>query len=153
MRGFHPTKYGKRLDLLNGSGNSNSTKAYSFTDKTGTNDKYIYRLKQIDANGRFSYSKEIEVESGTPTAYALEQNYPNPFNPSTVISYQVPVQSSVQIDVFNSIGEKVAVLVNEVKEAGYYEAEFNASSLSSGIYFYTIKAGDFINVKKMMMMK
>jgi hypothetical protein len=143
----------QKIGFINGSGNSNSPKVYSYTDNTAANDKYIYRLKQIDANGKYSYSKEVEVDMGTPSTYSLDQNYPNPFNPTTVISYQVPIQSTVQIDVFNSVGEIVRTLVNEVKEAGYYDVEFNAASLSSGVYFYRITAGDFIAVKKLMIMK
>jgi hypothetical protein len=88
-----------------------------------------------------------------PTEFALSQNYPNPFNPATVISYQVPAVSAVQIDVFNSIGEKVASLVNEVKEPGYYEVTWNAVSMTSGVYFFRINAGEFSAVKKMMLMK
>lgn len=144
----------EKIGFVAGNGNSNSPKNYSYTDKTAAAvGKYSYRLKQIEANGSYSYSKEVEVEVGTPTDFALEQNYPNPFNPATRISYQLPIQSHVQIDVFNSIGEKVAVLVNEVKEAGYYEIEFNAASLSSGIYFYSIRANEFLNVRKMTVVK
>lgn len=143
----------EKIEFVNGSGNSNSLKSYSFTDKTVSSGIYTYRLKQIDANGGYFYSKEVEVDLGVPTAFTLAQNYPNPFNPTTVISYQVPTQSAVQIDVFNSIGEIVGTLVNEVKEAGYYDVEFNAASLTSGIYFYKIQAGNFISVKKMMLLK
>ena len=90
---------------------------------------------------------------GIPTEFGLSQNYPNPFNPSTVISYQVPVQAAVEISVFNSIGEKVATLVNEVKEPGYYEVTWNAQSMTSGVYFFRINAGEFTAVKKMLLMK
>lgn len=120
----------EKIGFVNGSGNSNSPKNYSFIDKTVNSGKYTYRLKQVDANGSYTYSKIVEIDLGIPAFFVLEQNYPNPFNPSTVITYQVPVQSIVEISVFNSIGEKVAELVNEVKEAGYYEVEFNAASLS-----------------------
>lgn len=90
---------------------------------------------------------------GIPTEFGLSQNYPNPFNPATVISYQVPVQAAVKIDVFNAVGEKVETLVNEVKEPGYYEVTWNAASMTSGVYFFRINAGDFSAVKKMMLMK
>jgi hypothetical protein len=143
----------EKISFVSGNGNSNSPKAYSFTDKTAFNGKNIYRLKQIDANGNYTYSKQVEVDLGLPATYSLEQNYPNPFNPATIISYQIPVQSAVKIDVLNSIGEMVATLVNEVKESGYYDVEFNAASLSSGVYFYRISTDNFICVKKMMMVK
>jgi hypothetical protein len=91
--------------------------------------------------------------------YRLYQNYPNPFNPITTISYQIPVQSSVKIDVLNTIGEKVTSLANETKEAGNYDVEFNAAALSSGVYFYRIAAGPstssgqvFIDTKKMILL-
>ncbi|MCW9097668.1 MAG: T9SS type A sorting domain-containing protein [Ignavibacteriaceae bacterium] len=91
--------------------------------------------------------------STTPTSYALGQNYPNPFNPSTKISYSIPVEGFVNLDVYNSIGQKVASLVNENKTAGTYEVNFDAAKLSSGIYFYKIASGNFTETKKMILMK
>jgi hypothetical protein len=88
-----------------------------------------------------------------PEAYSLKQNYPNPFNPTTVISYQLPVKNMVEIDVYNTIGEKVATLVNEVKEVGSYKVEWNAGNLTSGVYFYNINAGEFNAVRKMLLIK
>ncbi|MBN1637628.1 MAG: T9SS type A sorting domain-containing protein, partial [Ignavibacteriales bacterium] len=82
-----------------------------------------------------------------------EQNYPNPFNPSTVISYQLPVSSLVQIKVYNVLGQEIATLVNEEKPAGTHNVKFNASNLSSGIYFYRIEAGKFVETKKMVILK
>ncbi|MDP4117505.1 MAG: T9SS type A sorting domain-containing protein, partial [Bacteroidota bacterium] len=105
-------------------------------------------------------SSNMHMQSGiaggsnsVPTTFGLNQNYPNPFNPSTIISYQLPKQSHVEVSIYNSLGQKVATLVNDVKEAGYYNVNFNASNLSSGVYFYQIKAGDFNVTKKMMLMK
>jgi hypothetical protein len=89
----------------------------------------------------------------TPTSYTLGQNYPNPFNPSTKISYSIPVEGFVNLDVYNSIGQKVASLVNENKTAGTYEVNFDAAKLSSGIYFYKISSGNFTETKKMILMK
>ncbi|MCW8813665.1 MAG: T9SS type A sorting domain-containing protein, partial [Chlorobium sp.] len=91
--------------------------------------------------------------STTPTSYTLGQNYPNPFNPSTKISYSIPVEGFVNLDVYNSIGQKVASLVNENKTAGTYEVNFDAAKLSSGIYFYKIASGNFTETKKMILMK
>jgi hypothetical protein len=88
-----------------------------------------------------------------PTDYALDQNYPNPFNPNTKISFSIPVEGFVALDVYNSIGQKVATLVNENKTAGSYEVNFNAANLSSGVYFYKLTSGSFINTKKMILMK
>jgi aminopeptidase N len=86
-------------------------------------------------------------------SYILEQNYPNPFNPSTVISYQLPVSSDVTLKVCDILGNEIEKLVDEYKPAGKYEVEFNAATLSSGVYFYQLKAGDFTETKKMVLMK
>jgi len=88
-----------------------------------------------------------------PTIFALAQNYPNPFNPETSIRFSIPQESFVTVKVFNTLGEEVVTLVNEAKTAGTYNVSFNAKSLTSGIYFYTIKANDFTSTKKMILMK
>jgi hypothetical protein len=88
-----------------------------------------------------------------PTAFALEQNYPNPFNPSTKISWQLTVGSQATLKVYDILGKEVASLVNEYRQAGKYETEFNAEVLSSGVYFYQLKAGDFLQTKKMILLK
>ncbi|HZW38435.1 MAG TPA: T9SS type A sorting domain-containing protein [Ignavibacteriaceae bacterium] len=88
-----------------------------------------------------------------PVEFSLTQNYPNPFNPSTTISYAVAKAGLVEVAIYNSLGEKVAQLVNQVQEAGNYTVEFNASRLSSGVYFYQMTAGDFSSIKKMVLMK
>ena len=88
-----------------------------------------------------------------PTYYMLEQNYPNPFNPSTKIKYSVPQTSQVVIKVFDVLGKEIETLVNEEKPSGTYELNWNATQLSSGIYFYTIQAGEFIDTKKMILLK
>jgi Secretion system C-terminal sorting domain len=85
--------------------------------------------------------------------YSLNQNYPNPFNPSTIINYSVPKESFVKIKVFDLLGREVKTLINENKTAGNYSVNFNAKNLSSGIYFYTIKAGSFVQTKKMVLLK
>jgi len=95
----------------------------------------------------------VEDEKTLPTVFALEQNYPNPFNPSTKISWQSPVGSMVTLKVYDVLGNEIATLVNEYKSSGKYEVEFNASTLPSGIYFYQLKAGGFVNTKKMILMK
>jgi hypothetical protein len=85
--------------------------------------------------------------------FRLNQNYPNPFNPSTIISYQLPVKSFVSIKVFDILGKEVRTLVNEERDAGRYSFDFDGASLSSGIYFYQIKTGNFSDIKKMILMK
>ena len=96
--------------------------------------------------------EETKVEV-VPKEFSLEQNYPNPFNPSTSINFALPVSSQVVLTVYNSLGEKVSELVNEELNAGYHTINFNAENFSSGIYFYKVKAGDFVSVKKMLLLK
>jgi hypothetical protein len=111
------------------------------------------------ANLRNSGNNQMNIEiinsdvNAVPTSFALDQNYPNPFNPSTIISYQLPEQRHVTVSIFNMLGEEVSTLVNEVKEAGYHKVEWSGTNLTSGVYFYRIEAGDFVSVKKMMLMK
>jgi hypothetical protein len=95
----------------------------------------------------------IEDENTTPVGYRLNQNYPNPFNPSTDISFSLAKSSFVILEVYNSLGQKVAVLINNKMNPGSYKVKFNASNLSSGIYYYKIQAGDFQSVKKMLLLQ
>jgi hypothetical protein len=90
---------------------------------------------------------------GTPIEFALDQNYPNPFNPSTSIKYSIPQRNNVSLKIYDILGNEIAVLVNETKEAGSYNVQYNASALSSGVYFYSIQAGDFFESRKMILMK
>jgi hypothetical protein len=85
--------------------------------------------------------------------FNLSQNYPNPFNPSTKISWQSPVSSLQSLKIYDVLGNEVATLVNEFRNAGSYEVDFDASKLSSGVYFYKLQAGDFVQTKKMLLMK
>ncbi len=92
-------------------------------------------------------------QNNTPYSYALNQNYPNPFNPTTTISYSIPKNGLVKLVVYDILGKEIATLVNEVKNAGNYMVDFNASNLSSGIYFYKITSGEFSDIKKMTLIK
>jgi hypothetical protein len=95
----------------------------------------------------------VEDEETVPTEYALEQNYPNPFNPTTTFRYSTPTQSKVVIKVFDILGNEIATLMDEEKSVGTYELTWNASNLSSGIYFYQLNSGNFIETKKMILLK
>ena len=95
--------------------------------------------------------KQIGIE--VPQEYLLSQNYPNPFNPSTTISFAIPNQANVTLSIYNSIGEEVAELLNENISAGFHQVNFDASSLSSGLYFYTIRSENFTSTKKMILLK
>jgi hypothetical protein len=88
-----------------------------------------------------------------PSVYSLQQNYPNPFNPSTQIRFGIPEASNVKIEIFNVTGEAVAILVDGFRSEGFYEVNFNASNLPSGMYLYRISAGAFVQTKKMILMK
>jgi len=145
------------LGFVQGHGNSNSPKDYSFIDENAAAGKYSYRLKQIDTDGQFEYSKIIEVDLGSPMNYELSQNYPNPFNPSTTIRFSVSESSFINLSIYNSLGEKIEELVNEAKEPGVHTIQFNAQSaaggLSSGMYIYRIQTNDFVQTKKMILLK
>jgi hypothetical protein len=98
-------------------------------------------------------STDVKAESSLPTEFNLSQNHPNPFNPQTVIRFQLPVSGMVNLIVYNTLGEKVAEIINKEMEAGYHSVNFNAANLPSGIYFYELKCGEFSSVKKMMLMR
>ena len=143
-----------KLGFVNGSGNSSSTKLYSYIDKAiTTSGIYFYRLKQIDNGGGYKYSDIITSDINSPFVFSLNQNYPNPFNPNTIITYSLPAASNVKLVVYNAIGQIVKVLENSFRETGNYNISFNASDLPSGIYFYKLEACQFTQVKKMILLK
>jgi hypothetical protein len=142
-----------KIGFVEGKGTTTEKTDYIFEDRVSTPGVYSYRLKQIDFDGSFEYSLVVEVDFKSLASYLLEQNYPNPFNPSTVISYQLPVSSDLVLKVFDVLGNEIATLVNEEKPAGEYEVEFDAARLTSGIYFYQLRAGDFTQVKKMILLR
>jgi hypothetical protein len=155
--GTSPIQSWTKIGFVNGHGNSSSLKSYSFTDRDVLDGSYSYRLKQIDADGNFVYSPKVEVTiNNIPIQYKLSQNYPNPFNPSTIIKYSLPSKEFVQLKVFNVLGNEIATLVNQVQEAGNYTIEFNAAKINtttSGIYFYRLETGSFVDSRKMMLVK
>lgn len=143
----------EKVGFVPGFGTTTETKSYSFTDQSVAVGSYSYRLKQMDFDGTFAYSNEVNVEVNPPLVFALEQNYPNPFNPATMINYSIPQDGFVNLSVYNLLGEKVATLINSNQKAGRYEVNFDASKFASGVYFYSIEAGSYKSVKKMLLMK
>jgi len=162
----------KTLDLMQGHGNSNSPKFYEYSDKTVNSGKYLYRLKQIDIDGGFKYSETVEADLGMPYKFELYQNYPNPFNPTTTIQYTIPnlthplissregkersdsgVLQNITLKIYDILGNDITTLVNEEKQPGVYEVQFDASKLASGIYYYKISVDNFIQTKKMILLK
>jgi len=100
-----------------------------------------------------SYTGVEDEFVNLPKEFALRQNYPNPFNPATKIQFQIPRSSDVRIEIFNTLGQKVDILVDRYMQAGFYELEYNAQNLAGGIYFYMIQTGDFKDVKKMILLR
>ena len=148
----------EKIGFVEGHGTTTEIQHYIFTDNDVNPGKYQYKLKQIDYNGAFEYSDIVEVEILFVNEFSLSQNYPNPFNPSTTIKYTVPQTAQVQIKVFDVLGNEIETLVNEEKQSGTYEVEFNSHSgnvrnLPSGVYFYQLRAGNFIESKKMILLK
>lgn len=149
-----------KIGFIEGSGNSNSPKKYSFLDpKLVGGSKLVYRLKQIDIDGSFEYSDKIEVEI-IPSEYELFQNYPNPFNPTTTIKYSIPniVKSdhsynTMTIKVYDVLGAEVTTLVNKEQKPGIYQIKFDAADLPSGTYFYRLTTENFTKVNKMLLIK
>ncbi|MBP9095757.1 MAG: T9SS type A sorting domain-containing protein [Ignavibacteria bacterium] len=150
------TEQWKDVTFVSGKGNSNETNEYATHDRNLNSGEYKYRLKQIDYNGNYHYYElEHSVTVEKPKSYRLAQNYPNPFNPSTTICFDLPNDGKVGVMIYDITGRVISQLMNEYKEAGYYAVDFNASNFASGIYYYSIVAGEnkFIATKKMVLIK
>jgi Secretion system C-terminal sorting domain len=144
-----------KIGFVQGSGNSNSPKEYSFKDGEIISGQYAYRLKQIDNDGTFDFSEIVEIDAGEfPGDYVLEQNYPNPFNPATKIKFAIKSSQNVKLNVYTVLGDLVKTLFNGKAESNrVYSFEFNGESLSSGIYIYRLESGSFSESHKMLMLK
>ncbi|QQS35548.1 MAG: discoidin domain-containing protein [Ignavibacteriales bacterium] len=141
------------IAFIAGNGTTTTAHNYTYTDVQPIIAHYVYRLKQIDFDGTFSYSNEVEVNL-LPESYELFQNYPNPFNPSTKVKFNLPVAERAAIYVYDMLGQKVMEVVNKEFTAGTHEVEIDASNLSSGVYVYQLNVGNnFSAIKKMMVMK
>ncbi|MCE1165396.1 MAG: choice-of-anchor D domain-containing protein [Bacteroidetes bacterium] len=143
---------------VNGNGTTNNVSRYSFTDRGLNSGKYNYRLKQIDYNGNYQYfDLNGAAEVGVPDKYNISQNYPNPFNPVTKIDIDIPFDSKVSLKLYDITGREIKSMLNTDMKAGYYTQLFDASSLSSGVYFYRVAMnsakGNFSTSKKMMVIK
>jgi hypothetical protein len=144
----------QKLGFVEGNGNTNSVHEYSFVDNNiSLTGKYSYRLKQIDNDGKYEFSKSIYVDLNAPANFDLKQNYPNPFNPSTTISFNLPENEFVTLKVFNAIGEEVLTLFEGNLEAGVHTYNFNASDFPSGLYIYNLTANNKKQTRKMLLLK
>lgn len=141
------------IGFVIGNGNSNSPKEYLFMDTPIIGSSFKYRLKQIDFDGQFEYSGEVDVVLNPPAEFSLHQNYPNPFNPTTKIKYELPKDYFVKVKIFDSIGREVFMLAGKNESAGFHEISFDGRNFPAGIYFYQIQADDFIQTKKMILIK
>jgi hypothetical protein len=148
---------GYRTLIGNGNDHANSTNGapfnyYNFTDAA----KQVY-MNEVARMAKLGKVEEPVSVAGSknniPNVYALEQNYPNPFNPTTTIEFALPKNSNVKIAVFDILGRLITKLVDGNLNAGYHKVQFNASNLASGVYFYRIEAGNFVKVKKLMLLK
>jgi len=142
-----------KIGFVEGYGNSNSPKEYTFIDRSLIEGEYSYRLKQIDNDGDFKYSDEIAVTIGAPNKFILEQNFPNPFNPSTTIAFSLPQSAFVTLKIFNLMGEEVETLIKNNLTAGNYNIKFNPSGLASGVYIYRLSSDIFTETRKMQYLK
>lgn len=149
-----------KVGFRDGSISSVEKKIYSFTDVVNEGaGKYSYRLKQIDLNGSFTYSKVVDVEyNPLVESFKLSQNFPNPFNPATIIKFENPVEAFAKLKVYNSAGEEIRMLLNNKISSGVHQIEFDASDLISGSYFVMFEAvGEdgryFSDSIKMMLLK
>ena len=143
----------KKLGFIKGSGTTTETHNYIFKDDSPLYGISWYRLKQINFDGSSEYFGPIRVENNTILTFKLWQNYPNPFNPVTFIKYAVSNEEHVVLKVYDILGKEISTLVNEKQAPGFYNIEFDASSLSSGTYIYRLQAGTTVLIKKMVLMK
>ena len=143
----------RRIGFVPGFGTTTEPKSYSYSDENLLAGNYTYRLKQVDLNGSTNYSNEINVKVISPVEYSLGQNYPNPFNPTTTIKYSIPKDGFVKLKVYNLLGQEIISLVNNIQKAGKYEVKFDASRFASGVYYYRMESGNYVSMKKMILIK
>ncbi len=121
---------------------------------TGRSKRFIALIDPVTGMFAGSFTKvEKDVTAGIPTDFVLYQNYPNPFNPTTTITYDLPLRANVKLVIYNVLGQKIAILVDEVQESGRYNVTFDASNLPSGVYFYRLEADKFVQTRKMLLVK
>ncbi len=146
----------KKVGFVDGHGTTAEMSYYSFADNPEGGGKYSYRLKQLDFDGKFKYSPIREVQ--VPTKFALYQNHPNPFNPETLIGFELPVNSHVKLEIYNMLGQKITVLIDERRPAGFQQIVWEGTDgfgrpVGSGVYFCRIKAGSFEATKKAVLLR
>jgi hypothetical protein len=144
----------ENIGFIEGHGTTTEQKEYSYLDEISfvQSSFLVYRLKQIDFDGSFKYSKVVELET-IPNKYELSQNYPNPFNPSTTIRFSLPDETYLKINIYNTLGEHIETIAEGTYKSGNYKVNFDAGNLSSGAYIYRIESDAFVKVKKMILLR
>lgn len=148
----------EEIGFVAGSGTTTEKRVYTYYDKNISAGVYNYRLKQVDLDGKEVYSNEIEVDVKAPADFLLAQNYPNPFNPSTNITFSLKTESRVTLNVYNILGEKSKLLINDKLNAGEHNIKFDATGLPGGVYIYSLSAAgidgtNFTATRKMILLK
>jgi len=143
----------KEIFFVGGNGTTTNRNVYSYLDESVRSGIYYYRPKQAYFDGSFEYLNVVAVDLGMPGGFLLEQNYPNPFNPKTIINFQTSKEGLVILKIYDLLGNEISTLVNEQKPAGSYSVEFDASQLTSAIYFYKFSSGTFNSTRKMILLK
>jgi hypothetical protein len=149
-----PEENWETIGFIKGYGTTAESKTYSFTDEDVNAGIYKYRLKQIDYDGSFEYSDEVEIEvNSQPKEYLLYQNYPNPFNSSTIIKYYLPEEGRVKLNIYNILGEKILTLFEGEQTSGNHQISLRSDKLPSGIYFYSLETVSTKHIKKLTVLK
>jgi len=147
----------ENIGFINGNGTSTEPHSYRFIDDNPAPGNYSYRLKQIDFEGSFQYSKNVYVEIALPGEFALSQNYPNPFNPVTTIKYTLPPNTSskclVTLRIYDVLGNEIRILVNGQQSPGQHQVIFDAGNLPGGVYIYRLNAGGSSLSGKLILLK
>jgi hypothetical protein len=140
-------------DALKGLGTSPNGKTYAYfdNDRLQAGQTYFYKLLDVDFSGNITEHPVKEIT--LPREYSLSQNYPNPFNPTTTIEFSLRQDGRTVLEIYSVLGQKVATLVDGDLKAGAYQIQFNGARLSSGLYFYRLRSGAFVSIKKMMLVK
>jgi len=144
----------ENVGYVKGNGNSVKPNNYSYSDTKLLKGEYNYRLKQIDYNGNFEYyNLNNNVIISSPGNFFISQNYPNPSNPYSKVDFEIPDDGFVSLVVYDDVGRAIKTLVNGYKGSGYYSILIDGTNLSSGVYFYKLSSGNFVSVKKMVLVK
>jgi hypothetical protein len=142
------------IGFVTGNGTSNVAKSYSYTDNNILSGTYAYRVKQIDNDGTYKYSSEVEVTLSVPRSFVMNQNYPNPFNPTTVISFTLEQDGYTTLKIYDVLGREVATLVQGEMQAGVeHRVTFDGSRLANGVYFSSLESNGEKQIKRMVLMK